>query len=1569
MEQQIIANGGVQYVPQIPAAQQIVYLDFDGESTAYRNDNLDITIDVDVEDSGMSEEQEHYILAELSAKYALQDILFTIEKPEEDQEYSTIFIGQTDDFEEYGNFAGLAETIDKGNQIKNDNAFVFADFNTDIDTVISVIEHELGHIVLGEEHSLSINSLADYAYHVGFDFEGSSSDIDNYSTIVEVEKNQIVTITVNSVNITANQYMQGTWGHYVFKQYASPCLVVQVDGKKYFLADGDKCEITLNEPGSYRLSISTNHTDTFRSWMDTCVRGGLEFSFNLNYKWTTVDNKAPSINDFFSNAFYEKATISINAMDEHSKISKYYVSYSYVDSNGNLQKLSQQSRSSTITLTNLLPGTTYTYSVAAEDEYGNKSSYSDTKTFTTLTDTEAPVFTGGFSYDSTGDNLTLRWNAATDNASVAKYEINFNGTIYTSTTNALTLNISPGAYNYSVTAFDKSGNRSIAQSGTTKTYSISGNIVGNGTLTGIGTYFLGTPVTVVVTPDTHNLFVGLSVNGQNIAGNTVNIAGDQDSQVSAVFRPMEQYTVTAKSNFNDLNSYLTVTGTDKNAASGKYYETSSVTFTAGDKKGYKFDYWLINGTIYENQTITLNNITTNLNAEAVYSVYDINFNIPSRTKEDDFIIGNFASIPGMPTYSITLGSYYTKPGVYKLMSNAAEFNEEVQLFAGSTLLGTLLPNGTPLVNKEVVSRYLSLENGNLLLTIKDNLYVYQGESVYNHIISGPYHGIVSGSLTGVSVVSGGQLWVEGKVDTALVSSGTIYVNSGGSLTNTKINTNNFIAVYQGGEVANTTMESGGWLYIDGKASGTIINNAGGFSVNSTGQSDDTAVNNGGQMLVSSGGFAKNTQLYSGGSAYIYDSGYMEKTNIHSGGVAHVYNNGTLNSTTIHSGGHLSVYGNGSATSIRENGGYVHIDNGATVTFLSNTIENLNLYGFSATLHSNTVANNCQVNSNGELHIGGGIANNTTINSGGSVYIRSGGIANNTIVKTEKGIDLRQDYTNSSGVVCVEKDGIANNTTLNVHGEMYVSSGGRVNNTYVDFIGALVVSGGVACNTTIDNYGYFMLSGGIASNTILSAGGSMYISSGAIHKGMLQISAASHYPTLVSAYAGAIIDLTLDDRNTNDGYLINDLTCISGSPTYTITVSPYQKAGTYKLAQRAGNLNQTITIGNGVVTYGTVAVNGSKLEYDGVYYEIDLTSGGDLTLTVNGNTKPEPILSGTPSGVSFYNLLGEERLLEYSTDNFQTVLSVETSTDAADTYGLPKNTYQWRVTGGNAKHGQQKLQGEDILSSDCNPSKWISDTDNDFDLFFANANGMWTSGYAAQHTGILNGWSGTNEQIFLIGKNKLSDIFEGSDDANILVMTDDTNGDALFVDDIYTALPGTVAEQQARIAKIDEIRAGFGDDIIDMTSQRFAYIGDGVKIYGGLGNDTIWANNGNNTLWGDAGNDRIVGGAGNDVIVGGSGNDSMHGGSGDDIFCFGDKWGNDTVEQLTGGSVTLWFKDGSASNWNESTLTYTDGSNTVKVSGVDTVTLKFGADATLPDGALADAASEKIFEDKNSGMLA
>ena len=221
------------------------------------------------------------------------------------------------------------------------------------------------------------------------------------------------------------------------------------------------------------------------------------------------------------------------------------------------------------------------------------------------------------------------------------------------------------------------------------------------------------------------------------------------------------------------------------------------------------------------------------------------------------------------------------------------------------------------------------------------------------------------------------------------------------------------------------------------------------------------------------------------------------------------------------------------------------------------------------------------------------------------------------------------------------------------------------------------------------------------------------------------------------------------------------------------------------------------------------------------------------------------------------------------------------------------------------------------------------------------------------------------------------MFFGSADPNVLCLTDGENGDAIFVDDVYTELPETVAEHTARLYKIKEVRAGAGNDIVDMTSQRFEYVGDGLTIRGGAGNDTIWANKGDNWLFGDAGNDRIVGASGDDVIVGGVGNDRMHGGGGSDVFAFCENWGVDTVQQLETGSVTLWFVEGSIDNWNAETLTYADGENSIKVSGItaEQVTLKFGDDGSDEFGALSgmgafDAfTSQRIFEESGTGMLA
>ncbi len=317
------------------------------------------------------------------------------------------------------------------------------------------------------------------------------------------------------------------------------------------------------------------------------------------------------------------------------------------------------------------------------------------------------------------------------------------------------------------------------------------------------------------------------------------------------------------------------------------------------------------------------------------------------------------------------------------------------------------------------------------------------------------------------------------------------------------------------------------------------------------------------------------------------------------------------------------------------------------------------------------------------------------------------------------------------------------------------------------------------------------------------------------------------------------------------------------------------------------------------------------------------------------------LQGSASGVSWKDASGTGNYtVEYSKDNFAHLLSLESSSCGVDTYNVPAGNYRWRVDG---------VEGPGFTAGEKNSAAiFKSDADGVQDLFFGTAHSLWSKGYAAEH-------QTTGERIMLAGKNNISDIFEGSSDAAILVLTDDANGDALFVDDIYSALGC-----QARFARMSEIRAGAGDDIVDMTSERWTYSGSNIRIFGGDGNDVLWGGAESNILSGDAGNDRLAGASGNDILIGGSGNDLLLGGGGDDIFIFGAGWGEDTVEQLTSGSVTLWFESGSSANWNKETLTYSDGECKVSVKGCADVMLKFGDDSSLPENCFDGALTDKVF---------
>ena len=343
-----------------------------------------------------------------------------------------------------------------------------------------------------------------------------------------------------------------------------------------------------------------------------------------------------------------------------------------------------------------------------------------------------------------------------------------------------------------------------------------------------------------------------------------------------------------------------------------------------------------------------------------------------------------------------------------------------------------------------------------------------------------------------------------------------------------------------------------------------------------GVANETTVNRGGYLWVSSGGEANSTTVNSGGELRISSGGVANSTTVNRAGGLWISSGGVANSTTVTSGGNLWVSSGGVANSTTVNrAGRLFVSSGG-------------------------VANATTVHSGGDLYVySGGEANSTTVHSGGYLYVVNGGEANSTTV-------------NHGGKLFVSSGGTANSTTVNYWGDLYVLNGGVANSITVNSCGRLrVSSGGVANSTTVNSGGNFSVSsGGVANSTTVNSGGYLTVSSGGTHKGSLNIANGG----TVSAYAGSIIDFTVAGRTAEDGYLINDVSIISGAPTYTITVDADQAYGTYKLAQGAEEFTGTLSIGTETVNYGSITVNGEDFVYNGVTYSLDQVNG-NLTLTI------------------------------------------------------------------------------------------------------------------------------------------------------------------------------------------------------------------------------------------------------------------------------------------------------------------------------------------------------------------
>lgn len=663
-----------------------------------------------------------------------------------------------------------------------------------------------------------------------------------------------------------------------------------------------------------------------------------------------------------------------------------------------------------------------------------------------------------------------------------------------------------------------------------------------------------------------------------------------------------------------------------------------------------------------------------------------------------------------------------------------------------------------------------------------------------------------------------------------------------------------------------------------------------------------------EMYVGSCGKAVETTVSSGAAMYVDQGGLVAGINIETGGV---YSGGGIcsNSSRWYGGGICATQG----TVILNN-----------AEFTSNAAIELN--GWAGAGGGVEIWD-------GELRISGGtFRSNTATGGGGAILAISGSTVISGAAFQTNSAAYGGAIQEMGGTMDIASCVFSGNTGP-LGGAIENHQGGIMTVFDTEFTGNSATQGGAIYNDTYNSaVSELTLARVRFSGNSASQGGAVFntgkitltdavfatVSDSIVNEGSLTISGHNTFAATVSNSGSITFDLT---ENSNALLSVaDDLSQFSGG-VYAVALAADQ-TGSFLLADQwntfSGDLFLTVgddstgsrfTVANGAVT-------SASIEYGAYLYTLEAaTATGALAVTVTRQNHPTE-LTADADGVGW---TGVEAASGYRVELSGTeTVTVECVGTALDLYGLGNgDALEWQVqalSGGNAATGPA------ITTGVTAKSRILTAVENGVsDIFFAHASGIWKNGYAAVH-------SQTGALAATAGKNRFQDLFAGAADANILFLTDTANGDALFLDDVYSGHGA-----HSRVTDIDEIRAGAGDDVIDLTSRHFTGTFENLTLRGGDGNDTLWAyaKSTGNRIFGDLGNDSIVGSYGNDIIAGGAGDDTLSGLGGNDIFAFGGNWGADTVRQAAGGTAILWFAAGTVlENWSASDVVLTDGTNSV-----------------------------------------
>ena len=193
----------------------------------------------------------------------------------------------------------------------------------------------------------------------------------------------------------------------------------------------------------------------------------------------TLDGTPPTVPTLSSSTHtYTSITLNWTTSTDNTAVSGYAV---YEDG-GTTPIVVTGSTTYSYVDTGEAPGTTHVYTVKAFDAAGNYSANSNALSVATTTDSSPPSKVGNFKGTSSSkNNVTLTWNASTDNVAVTTYAIYSNGSLATTVTSPTLTQSYTGlpngsTYSLQIYAYDASGNVSPVSATLVCTVASNGNV-------------------------------------------------------------------------------------------------------------------------------------------------------------------------------------------------------------------------------------------------------------------------------------------------------------------------------------------------------------------------------------------------------------------------------------------------------------------------------------------------------------------------------------------------------------------------------------------------------------------------------------------------------------------------------------------------------------------------------------------------------------------------------------------------------------------------------------------------------------------------------------------------------------------------------------------------------------------------------------------------------------------------------------------------------------------------------------------------------------------------------------